>query len=520
MQGHLYSKCINIENIIKAINEINAKSEAFIAGPDGIAFKKGFNIEQAVKEVKFRLRRYKRVNSKIADYNQKQTIILNLYDRYAHQAVYRIINPIIESKMSIYSYGCRQGISVKIPVSKIANIIMKAKNTYTIEINFQKCFDSVSLDQALQCLKELGINDTKLICTIKHLMWISKEYNSIGLNQSTILGFLLCNCYLHQLDQFLNNHFILNTYNSDVSNKSRDYKKHKHYWLNWLEDNNKKINCHYYRYIDNIALLTTIKEEQLYIIEQIKNFIHIKMKIDINLIDYKLRLNKIDFSKFHLVKGITNGTWIKIKDEQSIYNKIKKIQIINYYNIIKFKKFLIKILNYYDIVNDMGKLLAKIFQYLFYQCRKGYIMQVKGKENLIYQTSKHEIIDIWKMRRDTKDSFKTYLINSSWIKEREYLNNYALNDNEWYIYKWTLFTKQKGKDKITGNYLQAKDCVIHHIIPKKLGGTDDIDNLILISSETHNKLHYSTNDELQQDPKFKFYAKYRKHLQPLFKKQK
>lgn len=504
MQRYLYNKCIQNDNIISAIKEVNKLPSSFTAGPDGISLKNKIDQDIAIKEVKLRLRRYKRVNSFVKD----NIHIINLYDRYAQQAVYRVINSIIESKMSIHNYF-KTKVSVKIPVSKIANIIMKAYNTYIIEIDFKKCFNYISLDRALKALKELGINDYHLLITIKHLMWISKEYNGIGINQNTVLGSLLCNCYLNQLDQFMEYMYEINDHDS---HRQRDYKAHKENWINWLKKRNKKIECRYYRYFNTVLILTTIKTEQLYIWSVIKDFI--SAKIDINFITYKIRQNKADFLGFHLMKGITNSTWIKIKDEQRIYNEIKKIKIVNHKNIVKFKKYLIKILNYYDIVNDMGNLLNKINCYLFCQCRKYYIKQIKGNNNNIFLTSKNEIIDIWKMRRDTKDSFKTYLINSSWLREREQLINYEQTKNEWYIYKWTLFTKQKGKDKITGQYLKAKNCVIHHVIPRKLNGTDEIDNLILIDKETHKKLHYSSEEELQTDPNYKSYAKYRKHLLP------
>lgn len=513
MQRYLYNKCIDTNNIICAIKEVNRYYGSFTAGPDNLTIKNKLDINNVIKEVKLRLRRYKKVNSKIVNITKNgkltQTIILNLFDRYAQQAVYRVIGPILETKMNKHSYGFRRGISVKIPVSKIANIIMKAQNTYIVEIDFEQCFKNISLNQILKCLKELGINDYHLLITIKHLMWISKEYNGIGLKPGTILGPLLCNCYLHQLDQFIEHTFEINGHDN---HRQRDYRTHTNNWIKWLNKRNKKIECRYYRYAHTAIILTTIKSEQTYIWSKIENFINNKMEIDITSVKNKFRQNKTDFLGFHLFKGITGSTWIKIQDEQSIYNEIKKIKITSHKNIYQFKRFFIKILNYFDIVNNMGDLLSKIETYLFYQCRKGYIKQVKGIENNIFQTSKHEIIDIWKMRRDTKDSFKTYLINSFWLKEREYLIDYEINANEWYIYKWTLFTKQKGKDAITNKYLKANNCVIHHINPKKLGGIDNITNLILISSETHKKLHYDTEEILKQDPNFKSYAKYRKHL--------
>ena len=470
MQGYLYSKCIDINNIKSAIEEVNNNFnyKANVPGPDGITKYNKLNINDVIKEVKLRLRRFKRINSNIKD----QKIILNLFDRYAHQAVYRIISPIIETKMDINSYACRIGISNKLPVSKIANFIKGSTNAFTVEMNFKNYFSSINLNVILQNLKLLGITDTKLLITIKHLMWISKDFNNIGIYPTTILGKLLYNCYFYQLDQFINQQFEIN---QRGINKSRDYPKYKDNWIEWNNKLGKKICCKYFRYLDNIIILATIKEEQQYIWQKISNFIQTNMNINLSLIDYKLRQNKTDFLGFHIIKD-QKSLWIKIQDEQKIYNKIKQFRLINHINLQNFKKYLSYILNYYDIVNDMRKLLNKIMNFLYYQSKNGYIKKAQGTENIIFQTSKGDIINIWKMRKITKNSFKTYLVNAAWIKERELLLNHSLNDEQ-IILKWILFTKQKGKDKITNQSLNPLKCII---------STDKNNNLILVNIEENN----------------------------------
>ena len=193
---NLYSECLRTENIIKAITEINSKLGSRTPGPDGITFKSRIPLDKIISEVKLRLRRYKRVNSKNIEIpkgngEMRKLTIINLFDRYAQQAIFRVISPFVESKMSRHSYGFRKGVSAKIPVSSIANIIMKSKESYTVEIDFTKCFDNIPLDRALDKLRELGVKDSRLIKTIKHLMFISREYSGVGLGQGTILGPLL-----------------------------------------------------------------------------------------------------------------------------------------------------------------------------------------------------------------------------------------------------------------------------------------------------------------------------------------
>ena len=508
---NLYRKCLNLENIKKAIKEVNGHDGSRTPGPDGISFKfSKIPEEVAIKEVKLKLRRYKKVCSRIVsipkkDGKTRELTIINLYDRYAQQAVYRVVNPIIESKMSKHSYGFRLGISAKVPVARVADSILHSKNIYTVEIDFTKCFDNIPLDKALNKLRELGVKDSRLIKTIKHLMFISREYSGVGLGQGTILGPMLANCYLDKLDRFMEREFQLERDNKTES-RQRDYRKHKEEWLEWLKRRNRKVYCKYYRYADDTIILTTIKEEQQYIWDRLMEFIESEMEVSVNLAKSVKRRNKTDFLGFHIMKS--DSIWIKVKDEKEVKANVRKIRVSDHEGVRKFKRYVMGILNYYDIANELGDILSYLDNYLYFQSRKrhSYIKSVRETDNRIFRDRKNkEIIDIWKMRKDSKDSYKTYITNRSWISERERLVDFQGNENEWYIYKWLLFTKQRGKDKITGKPLEASNCHIHHVIPRSNGGNNEPENLILISKETHEALH--RGGELPKE-----FKKYRKHL--------
>ena len=83
---------------------------------------------------------------------QKLYSKINLYDRIAQQAVYQVISPRLEAEMSEHSYGFRKGISAKIPICKLATVLLHSKDVYTVEFDFKKCFDNIPLD------KQLGVS--------------------------------------------------------------------------------------------------------------------------------------------------------------------------------------------------------------------------------------------------------------------------------------------------------------------------------------------------------------------------
>ena len=117
------------------------------------------------------------------------------------------------------------------------------------------------------------------------------------------------------------------------------------------------------------------------------------------------------------------------------------------------------------------------------------------------------IIDIWALRKATRTSYKEYLKNAEWLKKRDYLD-YRESESAFdgaFQYLWSLWTKQKGKDAITKENLNPFEAEIHHIKPVVKGGSNELENLILISRETHKLLHNRENLD-------KRFEKYQKHL--------
>ena len=284
---------------------------------------------------------------------------------------------------------------------------------------------------------------------------------------------------------------------------ARDYNKHKNQWIKWLLSRNKKIHCKYYRFADDTLILTNTKEEQEYIWDKIMKFIESEMDLEANLAKSKRRRNKTDFLGFHFIKS--EKIWIKIKEEKEIIKTAKaKIGKGSPNDIIGLRKYLIGILNYFDIVNDMTKVLGKITYRLYYLASKELIGKVEGDQGVYFKTRNCKI-NLWELRKKTKLSYKEYIISGKWLSEREKIIIDPARGKEWTQYKWYLFTTQRGRDIITGENLKAEDCQIHHIIPRSKGGNNELENLILISTETHKRLHYG--GELPKKAE-----KYRKHL--------
>ena len=62
----------------------------------------------------------------------------------------------------------------------------------------------------------------------------------------------------------------------------------------------------------------------------------------------------------------------------------------------------------------------------------------------------------------------------------------------------SLYAAQHGKCAITGKHLEKDEIHCHHKTPKKLGGTDEYSNLILLHVETHKLIHASTDKTIRE----------------------
>lgn len=505
----LYSECFTDANIKKAIKEIMSHVGSKTPGPDGITRNTNIPEQKVIKEVKQRLRRCARVKSRTVDIPKgngktRTLTIINLYDRIAQQAVYQMIEPILDRNMSKDSYGFRKGISTKIPVSKICSKVSNSKEVYTVEVDFTKCFDNIPLDKAIDMLRELGVRDGRLLSTIKHLMVISEDYNGIGLGQGTILGPILANCYLHKLDTWVAEHI-----EKPSPNFVRDIKKHPYDYRKWRESRDKGPTGKYYRYADDSIILTGSRTEQLWIAEMLQQFIESELDIQINQDKTRLGYNAFNFLGFRIIKQKNqNKQYICIvpSDPKGIKEKIRGMKWRSSNDIRKSLKTLIGLLNYYDICNNLDEMLSAIGRKLVIVAhRKQSALHKKaGEVKFTYKLSEQTYeVDIYGMRKATKTSYKEYLIDSSWLTKREELRD--LDDDHFQahnVYKWALWTLQRGKDIVTGKELFLDYLHIHHVN----GNHSDnrIENLILISKKTHRLIH---NTEPTTDKKILRYRR-------------
>lgn len=75
------------------------------------------------------------------------------------------------------------------------------------------------------------------------------------------------------------------------------------------------------------------------------------------------------------------------------------------------------------------------------------------------------------------------------MKAKEVNQNIEFMDN-----RISLYAAQWGKCGVTGRILEYHDIQCHHIVPRKLGGTDRYSNLKIMHKDVHTLIH-ATNQE-------------------------
>ncbi len=572
--NHLWKKVTTKRNILFAFKRLSSNMGRNTPGPDGLTYQdiKFEEEDTIIRECKKRLRGEIKPESrsvkipKSSGNGFRRLGIGNIYDRLAQYAVLNILEPILEHDFYPLSFAYRRNRDAHDCIQSIFYAIQSIKDGHLWDADLSSFFDLVNLDHVINYLKiNHNIKDTFLLRRIKSLMSPTIDGNDyeLGLAQGSILGPVLANVLLHALEVEINNH---NGYNRAVSlghTKPFEYiKKYSQRCINekglqYYENTYRKdrFAVKIIRYADDFVLVSNnpsdiytaidfvkkwIKQHDLKLNEEKCQLIRLKHKEDINFTFLGYRLCRKKKNDGRWTFGPTNAS----KVWRECRSKLRQVMFTPKSD-LKAMSIILGYYNYYSLATNFGWFIDRLDKMFYNWSRKTRRNEHKKHPNNFWKEKGHliyhwngTVFDLYDLRARTRETW----LERNYRRKKEmgwnpnensdgdyrhliesymdYNDDHRISNNmsSFKVFIPGLVYKQKI-DPISGeslNNIPYYDIVVHHKRPRKYGGTNDFNNLLLISTDTHNLLHYYSNEKfieyVGKHPKFNknSFVKYRK----------
>lgn len=281
--GNLYSKIYAVDNLLEAHRKAKrgkSKSKEIIEF-EKVKYRKLSDLHHLLKDGKYKTSEYKIFT--LFDPKQREIYKLPYYpDRITHHAILNIIEDIFVKTFTQDTYSCIKGRGIHKLFYKLKKDLRDTENTkYALKIDIRKFYPSINNDILKQLLRK-KFKDPQLLSLLDEII-----NSTIGQPIGNYLSQFFANFYLSYFDHYV-----------------KEVLKVKYY----------------YKYCDDILILTNTKEELHKILFEINNYLHYNLKLDIKT-NYKIfpvDKNGIDivgykfFQKYILLRKSIKKRFIKM----------------------------------------------------------------------------------------------------------------------------------------------------------------------------------------------------------------
>lgn len=466
-----------------------------------------------------------------------------IWDRLIQQCILQVLEPICEAKFSDKSHGFRPNRSCETAIARTYQYIQRQGLHYAIEFDIKGFFDNVNHSKLIKQIWAMGIRDKHLLYIIRKILRapIRMPDNSLirpdkGTPQGGILSPLLSNIVLHELDKWIESQWVKNPIRLKYSisyaengtiNYTAGYKA--------MRKTNLK-EMYIVRYADDFrifcrtrtAAVKTKIATEMWLKERLKletspektRIVNLKRQYS-EFLGFKIKVRnkgKKKVVKSHMSdKAIRNAT---LKLKQQVKNMQRpKDEKHEYQELQKFNAMVLGLHNYYRIATNINldfSIIGRQVAIVTKNRLKGRLSKIGNKvlNNAItkrYGKSKQmQYLHGYPMAVvsyvQTKNPMhKKKSINKYTPEGRREIHNKLQTDPSVFQYlmlspitgqsleyadnRISLYSAQKGRCAITKELMDCDDIHCHHILPKKLGGTDKYQNLVLVSKTVHQLIH-------------------------------
>lgn len=546
------------ENIKLAYRNIKKNHGSKTAGTDGKTIQdlEKWQTETLINHIRKKLEYYepqaiRRVEIPKPNGKKRPLGIPTIMDRLIQQCIYQILEPIAEAKFHERSNGFRPDRSTEHAIAQVYKMVQTQQLYYIVDIDIKAFFDNVQHGKLLKQMWQIGIQDKKLLKIIS--VMLKAEVAGIGFPekgtpQGGIISPLLSNIVLNELDWWIASQWeTMPTKHEYQGRKTRTDNSSKYRALR----TSKLKECYLVRYADDFKILCRYHNDAKRLFIATQQWLKERLGLEINTEKSKiidLRKNYSEFLGFKIkvhrkgkrheqkvkytihsrvsdkaIKRIKDTTSRIIKRIEFPKDEKKEVYAIDFYN-----SFVMGVHNYYCLATCVNKDFDKIAFHVRKRLRnrlksrlsrKGviqykYIEEEYGKSKEIRFIHGKAIIPLGYVQHQNP-MWKNGKVNKYTPEGRKEIHNqlqkvnlnilhYLMrnpNENQSVEYndnRLSLYCAMQGKCAITKTILEKDNIHCHHIIPRKDGGGDNYQNLLLIDKRVHILLHATKAETIEK----------------------
>lgn len=470
-----------------------------------------------------------------------------IWDRLVQQCIKQVMEPICEAKFSDYSYGFRPNRSAEHAIAKTYQHIQRSHLHFIVEFDIKGFFDNVDHSKLIRQVWAMGIHDTHLIYVLRRILQAQIKMPDgkmvqpkKGTPQGGIISPLLANIVLNELDHWVESQWqenpVCRKYDywlGSVLNRGYGYK---------IMRKTELKEMYIVRYADDFRIFCRTKTDADRAKTAVTQWLSDRLKLEVSPEKTRVVNVKRQCTEFlgFKIKAVPKGGKYVVKShirdkqldhaKQKLKEQAKRVarppkDSTEKYEIDHYNSMVMGIQNYYRIATcvnldcdrlhravmtvftnrlrtERGSRLAKHGRKLteFEQKRYGNsktLRYVAGTGEPLYPVgyiqcknpmNKKRSICAYTVegRRGIHDNLR---INVSLMLQlmRQPLYNRSA---EYADNRISLFSAQWGKCAVTGQEFQTlSDIHCHHKIPRKNGGNDKYENLVLVLEPVHRLIH-------------------------------
>ena len=455
-----------------------------------------------------------------------------IWDRLIQQCFKQVLEPICEAQFSKHSYGFRPNCSVENAIADAESRMQRGHLHYVIEFDIKGFFDNVNHSKLIRQMWTLGIRDKHLLGKILRILKApikmpngELKYPTKGTPQGGIISPLLANIVLNELDYWIESNWeenpIVYKYSITKNGTKNGYRAMR---------KTKLKEMYIVRYADDFRIFCRTKTTAEKTKIAITQWLFERLKLEVSQEKTKVVNIKRRYSEFlgfkikvhskggkQVVKSHISDKQLKTK-KKALLKQVKRIarpktEKEQLGEIWQYNKMVMGMQNYYRLATnisvDAGKLSRAVMTVIINRlkgiCKKGRKLtpteKVRyGKSAMIRYLAGEPIYPIgyvqhkipmnksYKTSTETVDEIKLKLLRQPlYSRSIEYADN-----------RISLYSAQKGTCAVTGEKFTSTDKIhCHHKIPKSKGGTDDYQNLILVTAQAHKLIHATNLETIQ-----------------------